>query len=65
LRDHSVLEIWFCANDSRITASKARGQWQKLATGGIETYTFSGEHYSFLQEPTVKLLAEKLGTYLN
>ncbi len=57
--------IWFGASDSRITASQAVSEWQALATGGIETYTFPGEHYSLLQEPTVKLLAEKLGAYLN
>ena len=57
--------IWFGASDSRITASQAVSEWQALATGGIETYTFPGDHYSLLQEPTVKLLAEKLGAYLN
>ncbi len=57
--------IWFGTSDSRITASKAVSEWKELATGGIETYTFSGDHYNLLQEATVKRLAEKLGTYLN
>ncbi|RKZ49841.1 MAG: hypothetical protein DRR00_16800 [Candidatus Parabeggiatoa sp. nov. 3] len=56
--------IWFGATDSRITASKAISEWQELASD-IETDTFPGDHYSLLQEPTVKLLAEKLSTYLN
>jgi thioesterase domain-containing protein/acyl carrier protein len=57
--------IWFGASNSRITASQAVSEWQALATESIETYSLRGDHYSLLQEPTVKLLAEKLGTYLN
>ncbi|MEN8218891.1 MAG: amino acid adenylation domain-containing protein, partial [Pseudomonadota bacterium] len=57
--------IWFGANDSKITASKAHLEWNELTTGGIETYTFPGDHYSLLQEPTVKFLAEKLDSYFN
>jgi amino acid adenylation domain-containing protein len=57
--------IWFGASDSRIKVSKAVSEWQELVTSGIiKIYTFPGDHYSLLQEQTVKCLAEKLGTYL-
>ena len=38
--------------------------WKSLVSGEIETHTLIGNHYTLLQRPKVKLLAEKLNNYL-
>jgi FkbM family methyltransferase len=35
-------------------------EWGRLATGGVEAYTVSGDHYSFIREPQVASLARLL-----
>jgi hypothetical protein len=34
--------------------------WEQLATEGVDVHTVPGDHYSMLQEPHVKVLAEQL-----
>jgi thioesterase domain-containing protein/acyl carrier protein len=35
-------------------------EWGRLAAGGVEAYTVSGDHYSFIREPRVASLARLL-----
>ncbi|KAB8332532.1 amino acid adenylation domain-containing protein [Scytonema tolypothrichoides VB-61278] len=38
--------------------------WGELVTGGVDTHQIPGSHLSFLHEPNVRVLAEKLKEYL-
>lgn len=39
--------------------------WDKRATEGVEVYVIPGNHSSILREPSVKLLAEGMETFIN
>ncbi|HEY0510454.1 MAG TPA: amino acid adenylation domain-containing protein [Thermoanaerobaculia bacterium] len=38
--------------------------WSKLAAGGVELHTVSGDHYSMVREPHVRTLAERIAACL-
>ncbi len=55
--------LFFKARDSFSISSKLTPpevNLQKLVMGNLEIYEISGTHISMLQEPHIKLLAEKL-----
>jgi aspartate racemase len=46
--------------DAHTSSVAPDGGWGKLVTGGMEIYDVPGDHLSILQEPNVKVLAERL-----
>jgi amino acid adenylation domain-containing protein len=57
--------VHFLASTPLIRSSHdPRLDWAKLAADGVEVYVIPGDHDGILQEPRVRLLAEKLKTCL-
>jgi amino acid adenylation domain-containing protein len=55
-RPYSGRVTLFRAEDSLYQAA----DWQGLAAGGLETYVIPGNHYTFLKQPYVHILAQQL-----
>jgi hypothetical protein len=50
----------FRASHRETVGSDARLGWGELAAGGLEIHEVPGDHFSFWQEPNVRVLAERL-----
>ena len=54
------LTLFFCADRNRDTEPDDNLGWNSIVTGGVESYECPGKHTTVMQEPNVKVMAEKL-----
>ena len=59
-KPYSGRVVQFCAS----SPEEDRG-WSSLVTGELETYLIPGDHYGMMQQPHVRVLADRLGACLN
>ena len=60
--------VFFHAKDQNFSIGvdgDPRSGWRAVATGGVEIHEIPGNHMGMLQEPNVRLLAEKLKLHLD
>jgi thioesterase domain-containing protein len=54
----------FKAKHTPITSSDPTNGWEGVAEEGLEIYNIHGAHSKILSEPSVRILAEKMKTFL-
>lgn len=54
----------FCAGEE-LAKGTANYGWENLAAGQLEIIEIQGDHYSSIREPHIRLLSERLKTYLS
>jgi amino acid adenylation domain-containing protein len=58
------ITLFACAEESRKLCRDPRLGWERLTEGGVTVHGIPGNHYTLLNEPHVKGLAEALGRCL-